>query len=161
MRPETWSAIAGGASAITAALSLIVTFVGLRYQRKNLLEAMRKNVIDALTYQAERANASCSGKSDSEWSFPEFANIMFAIDAARNMVSRINEGNGISRDEARLYFVGLLNQPILSSLKNGEPPGGAYQNKGAIHEGLDVINLWNPNAHFLGFTDVNFGINQL
>lgn len=78
MRPETWSAIAGGASAITAALSLIVTFVGLRYQRKNLLEAMRKNVIDALTYQAERANASCSGKSDSEWSFSEFANIMFA-----------------------------------------------------------------------------------
>ncbi|MGG7931364.1 hypothetical protein PGN89_22425 [Klebsiella aerogenes] len=158
MGPESWSAIAGGASAFAAALSLIVTCVGLKYQRKTLLEAMRKNVIDALSYQAERANASCSGKSDSQWSFTEFANIMFAIDTARNMVARINESDGISRDEARLYFVGLLNQPILSSLKNGEPPDGAFQNKGAMQEGLDVIYLWNPNAHFLGFTDVDFGI---
>ena len=158
MGPESWSAVAGVASAVAAALSFVVTCVGLKYQRKTLLEAMRKNVIDSLSYQAERANAFSSGKRDSEWSFQEFANIMFAIDTARNIVARINESDGISRDEARMYFVSLLNQPILSSLKNGSPPDGAFQNKGSISEGLEVINLWNPNAHFLGFTEVNFGI---
>lgn len=52
MGPESWSAVAGVASAVAAALSFVVTCVGLKYQRKTLLEAMRKNVIDSLSYQA-------------------------------------------------------------------------------------------------------------
>jgi len=83
---------------------------------------------------------------------------MFAIDTARNMVARIKESDGISREEAGKYFLDLLNQHIVATFKHGSPPDGAFKNKGSIPESLEVIQLWNPNAHFLGFTDVNFGI---
>lgn len=156
MTAETWSAVAGVASAIAASVSLFITWRGLRYQKAALIESKRKNIQDLLSYQAERANSASSGKRDSEWSFPEFANIMFAIDTARNMVSRINVSDGMSKEEARVYFVDLLNHHIFSSFKNGSPPDGAFKNRGSIPESLEVIHLWNPNAHFLGFKDVNF-----
>ncbi|HDT2605256.1 TPA: hypothetical protein ACH27V_002444 [Klebsiella quasipneumoniae subsp. similipneumoniae] len=158
MGPESWSAVAGGASAIAAALSLVVTGIGLNYQRKTLEQTMRKNVIDALSYQVERANTSSMGKRDSEWTFPQFANIMLAVDTARNIVSRMDELSGMKREEAVEFFLERLDHNIVSSLKNGSPPDGAFKNIGPISEGLEMIYLWNNNAHFLGFTDVDFGI---
>lgn len=158
MASEVWSAVAGVASAIAASVSLFITWRGLVYQKASLIESRRRNIQDMLSYQAERANSSCSGKTSSDWSFSEFANIMFAIDTARNMVTRIKESDGISREEAGTYFLDLLNQHIVATFKHGTPPDGAFKNKGSIPESLEVIQLWNPNAHFLGFTDVNFGI---
>lgn len=96
MTSEVWSAVAGVASAIAASASLFITWRGLVYQKASLIESRRRNIQDLLSYQAERANSSCSGKTSSDWSFSEFANIMFAIDTARNMVARIKRAMALA-----------------------------------------------------------------
>ncbi len=156
MSPDSWSAIAGCASAVAAGISLFVTWKGIHFQKQAFRETLRRNIQDALTYQAERANLSSTGKSDAEWTFPQFANIILAIDTARNMVSRLDKNAGMSKEEAGEYFLERLNHNIVNSFRKGSPPDGAFQSKGPISEIRELVTLWNANAHFLGFRDVNF-----
>lgn len=76
MGPESWSAIAGCASAIAAVTSLIITSKGLKFQSESLKESKRRNIQDLLASLAQRANASIKERMDATWSFAQFANVM-------------------------------------------------------------------------------------
>lgn len=159
MGPESWSAIAGCASAIAAVTSLIITTKGLKFQSESLKESKRRNIQDLLASLAQRANASIKERMDATWSFAQFANVMLSIDTANNVVERIDESIGLSKEEAADYFIKLLDHQILSSFRAGQPPDGAFKEYKSIDEALVIVKLWNPNAHFLGFKEVNFIIN--
>lgn len=156
MTPEKWSALAGCASAIAAIISLIITTRGLKYQNESLKESKRRNIEDLLSSLAQRANASAKECADVEWSFAQFANVMLAIDTARNIVEHLDGRVAISEEDASKYFKDLLDHQIISSFRAGHPPDGAFKEFRSIEEALIVVKLWNPNAHFLGFKDVNF-----
>ena len=156
MSPESWSAVGGCASAVAAAISLLITWRGLNFQNETLTETKKRNIQDLLSAHALRANTSTLGQDASQWSFSQFANVMFAIDSARKIVNSLNEKSGISQGDAREYFINQLEHQIISALNNNCPPDGAFQPKGTIQEAIKVVQLWNPNAHFLGFTHVNF-----
>lgn len=156
MTPEQWSAIAGCASAAAAMISLVITIRGLKSQNESLKESKRRNIKDQLAFLAQRANASVKERTDADWSFAQFANVMLSIDTAKNAVERIEVSSGISKEEASDYFKKLLDHQIISSIRAGEPPDGAFRKYSSIDEALVIVKLWNPNAHFLGFTDVNF-----
>ncbi|HGY2353385.1 TPA: hypothetical protein ACNVQT_002284 [Citrobacter farmeri] len=156
MTPEQWSAIAGCASAVAALISLVITTKGLKSQNESLKESKRRNIQDLLASLAQRANASVKERVDANWSFVQFANVMLSIDTAKSAVERIDTGAGISIEEASDYFKNLLDHQIISSFRAGSPPDGAFKEYTSINEALEIVKLWNPNAHFLGFKDVNF-----
>ncbi|MFP2273236.1 hypothetical protein ACLEXX_02035 [Enterobacter ludwigii] len=156
MTPEKWSAIAGCASAFAAIISLVITTKGLKSQNESLKESKRRNIQDLLASLAQRANASVKERADANWSFAQFANVMLSIDTAKTAVERIDISAGISKEEASDYFKNLLDHQIISSFRAGQPPDGAFKEYSSIDEALVIVKLWNPNAHFLGFTDVNF-----
>lgn len=156
MTSETWSAIAGCASAFAAIISLIITAKGLKSQNESLKESKRRNIQDLLASLAQRANVSVKERVDGDWSFAQFANVMLSIDTARDVVERIDGSSGISKEEASNYFKKLLDHQIISSIRAGHPPDGAFKKYNSIGEALVIVKLWNPNAHFLGFKDVNF-----
>lgn len=156
MTPEKWSAIAGCASAVAAVISLIITTKGLTFQNESLKESKRRNIQDLLASIAQRANASIKERVDANWSFAQFANVMLSIDTAKNVVEQIDASSGLSKEEAAEYFIKLLDHQIISSFRAGQPPDGAFKEYSSIDEALVIVKLWNPNAHFLGFKEVNF-----
>lgn len=147
------SAVAGIASAVAAYLSWNISRRSIQFQSDSLIFEREKLVYEHLKSDAERANNSSNGDSGMDWNFAQAANIVKAIESARNRI--IDAGIYATTKDCekfKSFFKSKLAHEITYELEQSQPPDSVMSPKGSSQMGLEIFTLWFTNVEFFNFS---------
>lgn len=147
-----WNVIAALASAIGALAAAWAAFNSKSISKKALQLQKRAFLYEALRACADRANASAKGKSGSEWSVNDAADIIRCLVRAKEIIqqdSQQKEGNEALM--LKQYFVNLLIMELYEEVHNGDAADSVFK---GTEPTRTLDSLWSQWKMAVAFFDI-------
>jgi len=147
-----WNVIAAIASAIGAFASAWAAFNSKTISKKALQLQQRTFLYEALRACADRANSSAKGKSGSEWSVNDAADIIRCLVRAMEIIQQDTQQKESNKAlMLKQYFVNLLIMELYEEVHNGDAADSVFK---TMEPARVIDNLWSQWDAAVAFFDI-------
>lgn len=147
-----WNLVAAGISAFGTVAAAIAAQASKKTAEKALQLQDRQYIFESLRACAERANASAKGKSGSEWSKNDAADIIRCLVRAMDIIKQACHKKEDDQMVAlKQYFVNLLIAELYEEVHNRDAPDSVFE---ATEPTRILDGLWSKWKEAVDFFDI-------